>query len=649
MSETAQYKDLFISEAQDHLHLMNESFLELERATAEGAEVRGTGPALEQALRSAHTLKGMAGAMGYGDMARLAHAAEDVLDAVRHGTLALAAEHVALCFASVDVLEAALRAAVADGPTPPEVPELMRTLAALLPSSPAAPEAPAHPPDALPETGYTYAVRVTLSADCQLRSLRAQMVLQRLEKLGRIVATSPRREDLVAERFALDFAVALETGAPAQAVQAAAESVAEVAAASADPPGAEAPQLAPAAAAPPATAPAPRSAAEAPRSVRISVRQLDRLLNLIGELVITRGRLAKVSTKLGDAPLAEALEKQGLVVADLQAAVLAARLVPVQQVFDRFPRMVRDLLVAEGKEAEFAVSGRDVEADRMLLERLGDVIVHLLRNAIDHGLEPPDVRERQGKPRRGMLRLAAYREREMLVVETADDGRGISPDRVAETAVARGIISAEAAAALSQSERLMLICDPNFSTAEQVTDVSGRGVGLAAVRRQVEALRGELEISSEPGVGTRFRLRLPLTLTIIRALLVGAGGETYAVPFDYIDRIRDVGPGACVLTSTGDLLTPEGDRMPAYSLRGLLGVPAAAEAARNARGAYALIASRGMPVALLLDEVLGKEEIVVKPLPPMLQGIPGLAGATIVGAGDVVLILDVPQLAARLA
>jgi two-component system chemotaxis sensor kinase CheA len=279
--------------------------------------------------------------------------------------------------------------------------------------------------------------------------------------------------------------------------------------------------------------------------------------------------------------------------------------------------------------------------------------VHLLRNAIDHGLEAPDVRERQGKPRRGLLRLTAHREREMLVVETADDGRGISPDRVAETAVARGIISAEAAAALGQAERLMLICDPNFSTAERVTNVSGRGVGLAAVKRQVEALRGELEISSEPGVGTRFRVRLPLTLTIIRALLVGAGGETYAVPFDYIDRVRDVGPGACVLTATGDLLTPEGDRMPVYSLRRLLGVPDAAAAARpasrNARQAYALIASRGMPVALLFDELLGKEEIVVKSLPSILQGIPGLAGATIVGAGDVVLILDVPQLVARLA
>ena len=236
MSDTAQYRDLFISEAQDHLHLMNESFLELERAAAQGAEGRDTGPALEQALRSAHTLKSMAGAMGYGDMARLAHAAEDVLDAVRHGTLALAAEHVALCFAAVDVLGAALQAAITDGPTPPEVPELMRTFAVLLPSISGAPEAPTHPPDTLPDTGYTYAVRVTLSADCQLRSLRAQMVLQRLEKLGRIVATSPRREDLDAERFALDFAVALQTEAPAEAVQQAAESVAEVSSAYAGPP-----------------------------------------------------------------------------------------------------------------------------------------------------------------------------------------------------------------------------------------------------------------------------------------------------------------------------------------------------------------------------------------------------------------------------
>jgi two-component system chemotaxis sensor kinase CheA len=664
VDDLSPYRDLFVSEAQDYLQLMNDSILELEREVAAGPVARDNA-ALEQLFRAAHTLKGMAATMGYGDMARVAHALEDLLDAVRRERLALAGEHITLCFAATDVMGAALAAITNEQPAPAAVDELMRAVAASVPRETGeAPAARRRPAPGLPATGFDWIVEVTVATDCALRGLRAHMVLDRLKRVGAIVATDPPQEDLEAERFDFQFRVALQSAEPPEPIAQLARGVAEIAGVEVRPPDAvaahgepEVAREAPAGVRPllDGTAPLPAST-----SVRIGVRQLDRLLNLVGELVITRGQLARLGGEIEHPRLAAAIEAHQRIVDELQDAVLTARLVPVAQVFDRFPRMVRDLLVSEGKEADFVLAGRELEIDRTILERLADVLVHLLRNAVDHGLELPDERDRQGKPRRGVVRLEARREREMIVIEVADDGRGMDPARIGAAAVEQGLVTPAALAQLSDAEKLELVCHPGFSTAERVTNISGRGVGLAAVKRQVEELRGVLEIGSEAGAGARFRLRLPLTLAIVRALLVGAHGETYAVPFDYIERVREVYESGCFLeddehAAPGSVLvTPEDARLPAVWLGRWVAPPLTPprEAGGEGGGAppYALIVRRGDQLAaLLVDALIGKEEIVVKTLPPMLRDIPGLAGATIIGDGQVVLILDIPQLMARAA
>jgi len=274
--------------------------------------------------------------------------------------------------------------------------------------------------------------------------------------------------------------------------------------------------------------------------IRIDVQHLDTLLDMVTEMVIHRSLLNRLAHRYDLPPLNEALEAHDRLLAQLQDAVLKMRMVPVGQVFGRFPRMVRDLLKAEGKEAQLVIEGEDVELDRTALESLSDPLVHLLRNSIDHGLETPAEREAVGKSPSGTLRLSARRERSFVVIEVSDDGRGMHPQRIAATAVERGIVTAEAVAEMSESQVLERICHPGFSLSEEVTTVSGRGVGMGVVKRQMETLRGSLQIKTQVGQGSTFRLQLPAMLALVRALLVSVGSEQYALPSDHVERIIDI-------------------------------------------------------------------------------------------------------------
>ena len=399
-------------------------------------------------------------------------------------------------------------------------------------------------------------------------------------------------------------------------------------------------EAAPEAAAAPAKVGGPRPAPALPQWVRINVRHLDSLMTLVEGLVINRSWLTRIQAQYDVPALKGALEQHGRTLADLRDTVLNARMVPVAQVFNRFPRMVRDLLKQEGKEAEFIIEGREIELDRTILEELGDPLVHLLRNAVDHGIDPPEDRQKAGKPPVGAIRLAAWRERDQVIIEVSDDGRGMDPKRIAETAVARGLVTPEEVAGMSQHDILMLICHPGFSMTEQVTRVSGRGVGMDVARRTVESLRGSLEILSTPGVGSTFRLRLPLTLAIIQALLVEVGTETYAIPSSFIERtvaveahqIKPIQRRAVIMLD---------ETIPLLRLGEVLQVP---EKSGNDSHYVVVVERDQQKVGLLVDSLIDQEEIVIKSLPGFLGKIPGLAGATILGGGEVVLILDVPNL-----
>jgi len=366
---------------------------------------------------------------------------------------------------------------------------------------------------------------------------------------------------------------------------------------------------------------------------------------VITEMVIHRSLLTRLGRRYDLEPLGEALQVHDRLLAQLQSAVLKMRMVPVGHVFGRFPRSVRDLLKAEGKEAQLVIEGEDVELDRTPLEALSDPLVHLLRNSIDHGLETPAEREAAGKPPSGMLRLSARRERASVIIEVSDDGRGLDPLRIAAAAVERGIVTAEAVAEMNEPQMLELICHPGFSLSEKVTTVSGRGVGMGIVKRQVEALRGSLQIETQAGRGSTFRLQLPAMLALVRALLVSVGSEQYALPADHVERVINVaepgGPARIERIGDQELLHLEdgleGTTLPLQRLGELLHTPGCTPQPRH----VLLVRRNGQPFGLRVDDVLGHEEVVVKPLPAALRGTPGLAGVTILGDGQVVLILDV--------
>ena len=372
------------------------------------------------------------------------------------------------------------------------------------------------------------------------------------------------------------------------------------------------------------------------RMIRVDVRHLDVLLNIVTEMVIHRGLLNDLAQKHRLPDLTEALESHSRMLTRLRDAVLEMRMVPCNQVFDRFPRMVRDLLKAENKEAQLIIVGADVEMDRTALEALNEPLVHLLRNAIDHGLEPPSERLAAGKPAVGTLRLAARREQDTVVLEVSDDGRGLDAQRIAAVAVERGLVPAEQVAEMSEEQVLGLICHPEFSLSETVTTVSGRGVGMSVVKRQVERLRGSLRIETQIGQGTTFRLQVPIQLSLMDAILLRVGEEQYALPMADVERIVWIDPAQVEVVGDQRVLALEDRVVPLRNLGDIVHTPGS-----GSEPGYALLVRRNDQVfGLGVDAVEGHQEIVAKPLPSALSGLPGLSGVTILGEGQPTLIVD---------
>lgn len=649
--DMSQYQDLFVSETREHLQAMDGAILELERGEESGSS-------LAQLFRSAHTIKGMAATMGYEDLSHLAHRLEDIMDRVRGGDLAVSSSLVDLLFMAVDAMQSMIEDIAAGRESQVDLPNLLKQIeaydSASVPSEDESSAESVVEATAEPDTGPALAVHVTLQAGCAMKSVRAFMVGKRLGELGSVVDYSPSEDDLAQENFDREFTVFLNTTIPAAEVRRAVQGITEVESvqvAAADDPSPSpqpSPQDKPTAAEEPVV-PTAASAASRPaatpataRNVRVNVRHLDALVNLTGELVISRSRLVRMVRDGDMGSFPEAMEEHSQIISRLQEAVLQVRTVPVNYIFNRFPRMVRDLLKNEGKEADLIIEGTDIELDRSILERLGDPLLHLLRNAVDHGLESPQERERLGKPRRGMIRLHARRERGQAVIEVSDDGRGLVRKDIVQRAIERGLITPERATDLSDDQVYMLVCHPEFSTSDQVTAISGRGVGMGVVKEKVSALRGMLEIRSEEGHGTTFSMSIPLTLAIIQALLVGVGDESYAVPLSYVDRTVLVDAEKVQQVHRWEMITLDDEVIPLFRLSKMLEVP---DDSNNDSSAYVLIVRRGaQAVGLVVDKVLGKEEVVVKPLRGFLDEIAGISGATILGGGQVVLILDVPAL-----
>jgi two-component system chemotaxis sensor kinase CheA len=390
--------------------------------------------------------------------------------------------------------------------------------------------------------------------------------------------------------------------------------------------------------------PAERGVAPRARHVRIELARLDALLDLVGELVIVRGRLQALTAASGDAALREAMDDATRLIADLQAEIMTSRLVPVGQVFDRFPRLVRDVARALGKDVLFTIEGKDIELDRSVLDEIGEPVVHLLRNAVDHGLEMPAAREAAGKPRAGRLTLAAQRDRNAVVITVKDDGRGIDRRRVLARALQLGLVPA-GTERLDDDALLKCVAHPGFTTSEQVTAVSGRGVGVDAVASRVRALGGSVELQTAEGQGTTMTLRLPVTLAIVRALLARVGAERYALPLTHVRETLER-RGAQVQPVQGrEMLLLRDEVLPLLRLRDVVRLPDGGAAAAVAGDGEIVVLERGeRRAALLVDELTAQEDIVVKAFDGARDGLALFSGATILADGAPALIVDVGSL-----
>lgn len=634
--ELSQYAELFLSESREHVSAINHLLLALE------ADPRAR-EAVEGLFRAVHTVKGMSATMGYRAVADLAHEMENLLDGVRQGRRSADPELVDALFAATDALEHAIEVAVEDGDDEGDVGAAVARLRAL---AGAGEESPASAPVATEEyAGETEAgamrVRVTVDPASALPGVRAFMAVRAARALGEVTGMEPAEAALQEAGFGGTVRFVLRTGVSAAEVEAALRAAGEIREVEVAGGLAEAPAVA-AEAADGAASEAGRGAARG-RNVRVDLRRLDALINGVGELVIVRDRMKRLTPTAAGPELAEAVDQAARLIGELQDEIMQARMAPVSQVFDRFPRLVRDAARLLGKRVDFVIEGKEIELDRMMLDEIGDPLVHLLRNSVDHGIESPAERRAAGKPETGTLRLSAGRERSRIVIRVEDDGRGIQREKVLARAVSAGLVSAAEARTMEDEEVARLITRPGFSTADTVTDVSGRGVGLDVVATRVRALGGMLEIASAPGEGTTMTIQLPQTLAIVRALLVRQSGETYALPLTHVGETVQLLPEEIGAVKGRPVAYLRDEVIPLHSLRALLGTNGTGPTAKRPAVVLEVGEQR---VGLEVDRLLGQQEIVVKAFDATADTLRLFSGATILSDGRPALILDAGSLLA---
>jgi two-component system, chemotaxis family, sensor kinase CheA len=628
--DTSKYAELFLTESRDNLVATNEALLRLERDPHDGE-------AIDAAFRAVHTIKGMAGVMGYTAVADLAHDMEALLASARDEQRGLRNDESPLLLEATDALESAIEASVAGRGGDIDVSALCGRLRGWATATHAVPSTVG---EFLLPQGDGLAVTVTLGRDAPLRGARAMLVLERARSLGEVTAVVPDEDALAAERFESTFAFRLRSNATpeligdtlreagfVESVRVAREGLTSAADANAAAERADSAWAA-------GTLKAPLQ-----RYVRIDLRRLDGLMNLMGELVIARGRLEQAVMTQPDAALQDAVGVVGRLIGDMQTGILSSRMVPVWQVFDRFPRVVRDAARSLGKELDFTIEGREIELDRALLDQIGDPLVHLLRNAIDHGIEEPHHRESAGKARTGKLILSASRDRSSVVIRVTDDGKGIDRARMLARGQSEGIID-PARSELSDEDLLKVIAMPGFSTAERVTTLSGRGVGVDAVLSRVRSIGGSLELKTTLGKGTSITIRLPVTLAIIQALLARVGEETYALPLTHVRETLQLTPSVVRRVRGKDVLVLREEVLPLLSLRRIVELPV-----RDEEGSQVVVLEvADRRAGLVVDQLRGQQEIVVKPIDSARGAASCFSGATILGDGVPALILEATSL-----
>lgn len=603
---------LYVSETQEHLRLLSRSLLAMEQGAGSGA--------VDEAFRAAHTLKGLSAAMGYRAVADQAHHLEDTLERMRAGSLAADPEIIDELLTAADALQAAIEVAVEtetpeiDGGESRQMSNGAQALVdSLAPSTHAATE---------------MSVRVRLREDAPIKAARAMLVVRGLQMGWQVLRTEPAEFD---DDFDGDFRVIMDPAADQGAIEAAilgagdVESVIFESAA------------APAAAKAEMKAAPVRSEAARVRHVRVDQRRIDQIADGIGEMSVLQTRLER---EVGERSVAgEMVDRLSTLLSDLQHAVLSVRMVPIGEAFERFPRVVRDAARRLGKQIDFRIEGEGIEIDRSILDDIVDPLIHLLRNAVDHGIESVEEREIAGKPPRGMLVLRAERERSSVKLMLQDDGRGVRRESVLAKARAAGLVDASGPAELDDDDLLHLMAHPGLSTAEEVTELSGRGVGLDVVVARIRSLGGAIDMTTKTGAGTTFTLRLPITLALARALRVRVAGEDYAVPLTHVTEAVELDGGVETGLDGSEGVRLRDELLPLVRMSTVLDVAQVGGAAGAERAA--VVAELGQRrTALAVDEIVGHEQILVKQFDAAVGTLPIFSGATLLADGRPALVLD---------
>ncbi len=685
--DVSQYLEIFIDETKEHLQSLNTQILELEQ----NPENMDT---INEVFRAAHSLKGMAGTMGYKRMQNLTHDMENVFSEVRNGHINVNASMIDTLFQCLDALDDYLNKIQETGDEGTNDNELLiKDLNAMLenndqPVKEAATEVKTQEntqpgsdkekwqniplgdaenhvlAEAAKQGKNIIGLTVYVQESCILKAARAFLVFKALEDLGEIIASSPSTQDIEDEKFDYEFSVIMVADCDAKKAIAAAgyvSEIQEVVGSIMTPPAVETAveevkeeteeEQQPAEAAPEAKKKETKAVANVAaekknkpvvnRTVRVDIEKLDVLMNLVSELIIAKNSL--VSSTYTDNAAAgtgmnEHIEYLESVTTNLHESVMKVRMVPIESVVNKFPRMIRDLQKQLGKKMELYMSGEETELDRTVVDEIGDPLMHLLRNAADHGLESAELRKERGKSEVGSIFLNAYQEGNNVIIEVSDDGNGIDVEAVRQKAIERGTITEEQAAIMSAKEITDLLFLPSFSTAKKVSDVSGRGVGLDVVKSKIESLSGEVEVKSKLGVGSTWSIRLPLTLAIIQALMVTVGNEKYAISLGNIQTIEDISPSDISFVQSKEVITLRGNVIPLVRLNQVLGIESTKTENDNL---IAVIVRKGDKQAgLVIDELMGQQEIVIKSLGKYIKKSKEISGATILGDGEVALILD---------
>lgn len=675
--ELDQYLGLFIDESKENLQKLNESLLKLEENTSD-LEI------LNDIFRVAHTLKGMSKTMGFNNIADLTHNMENVLEPLRSGTINADSRVLDVLFKCLDRLEA-LIGKVIDGiyeDNNDTINDLVSVLVDILNNSEA---------DSVQESDQEVEfnqyeltlienakekhfipkeITVTLTDDCVLGGVRAYMVVKAIEDLGEMIKTFPGTEALENGEFEKNFKLFFLTQNTSEKLSEIIGSISEIqkvdvkdmipadSSASSVNESAPAPevqqptqeqtQAATAAAVQDSTAAVAAATSNAvskvvPQTIRVSSTRMDGLMNLVGELVINRTRIVQISSDLKDVELTSSVGLLSKITGDIQEIVMKLRMVPIEQVFNRFPRLVRDISKNLHKDINLVITGKDTEIDRVVIDEIGDPLVHLIRNSLDHGLETPEERIAAGKSAKGTLELSAFNEGDNILIKVRDDGRGIDPEKVKATAIKKGIITEETAKNLNDKDAIELIFAPGFSTAAVATDISGRGVGMDVVKSKVAQLGGHVAITSKIGEGSTIVISLPSSMAIVQALLIKVGHETYAAPLNYISEVIDIAPNQIKNIQNKEVIVLRGKTLPLIRMHKLLEVPNFVEDPEQS-ATVVIVKTQGKSFGVIVSELIGQQEVVIKPINKKLCSEEYISGATTLGNGQVALIINVNSL-----